>query len=177
MSAKKIIKPIALALYYLLAKRFPTQPVPGYKTGYRFRRFLVRFIFEECGSNVIVKQNAYFGKGNGIKIGDNSQIGERSFIGAYTIIGQDVIMAPEVVVWSVTHKFDRTDIPINKQEGTAHNPVVIGDDVWIGQRAMIMPGVKIGSHSVVGAGAVVTKDVPEWAVVAGVPAKVVRMRK
>ena len=98
---KRYLKPIALLFYYLVAKRFPTQPVPGYRIGYSLRRFLVKYIFEECGSNVIVKQNAYFGKGIGIKVGDNSQIGERSFIGAYTKLGRDVIMAPDVVIWSV----------------------------------------------------------------------------
>ena len=75
-----MMKPLALFAYYLLAKRFPTQPMIGWKIGYAIRRFLVKHIFEECGHNVIVKQNAYFGKGGGIKIGDNSQIGENSII-------------------------------------------------------------------------------------------------
>ena len=55
-------------------------------------------------------------------------------------------------------------------------PVVIGDDVWIGRRAMIMPGVKIGNGVVVAAGAVVTKDVPDFAIVGGVPAKILKIR-
>jgi maltose O-acetyltransferase len=174
---KRFLKPIALMLYYVLAKRFPTQPVPGYRLGYALRGFLVKHIFEECGRNVIIKQNAYFGKGNGIRLGDNSQIGERSYVAAFTKIGRDVIMGPEVAIWSVSHRFDRTDIPINRQSGTEPRPVEIGDDVWIGQRVIIMPGIKVGSHAVIGAGAIVTKDVPEWAVVAGVPAKVIRLRK
>jgi maltose O-acetyltransferase len=166
-----------LVIYYLIARHFPTQPVPGYKVGYYIRRKLVNQIFEACGSNVIIKQDAYFGKGTGIRIGDNSQIGERSYIGAYTKLGTDVIMGPEVIIWSVSHRFDKVDVPINQQEGTDMNPVEIGDDVWIGQRVIIMPGLKIGSHSVIGAGSIVTNDVPEWAVVAGVPARVIRMRK
>lgn len=174
---KTMVKYLALALYYLVGRHFPTQPVPGWQIGYSFRRMLVKYIFDSCGKRVIIKQNAYFGMGTGIKIGDNSQIGEKSYIGAYTKIGKDVIMGPEVIIWSVSHRFDRVDIPINKQEGTEINPVEIGDDVWIGQRAIMMPGVKIGSHAVIGASAIVTKDVPEWAVVAGIPAKMVRMRK
>ncbi len=55
--------------------------------------------------------------------------------------------------------------------------VVIGDDVWIGGRVIILPGVHVGSHSIIGAGAVVTKDVPEWAIVAGNPAIVKKYRK
>jgi len=173
----KFLKNIALLFYYLIAKRFPTQPVPGYKIGYAVRRFLAGFIFEECGNNIIIKQHAYFGKGTGIKIGDNSQIGEKSFIGAYTKIGKDVIMAPEVLIWSFAHSFDRTDIPINQQGNTDINPVTIGDDVWIGQRVIVMPGIKIGSHAIIGAGSIVTKNIPEWAIVAGIPAKIIRMRK
>jgi len=116
---------------------------------------------------VIVKKNAYFGKGTGISIGDNSQIGERSQIGAYTRIGRDVIMAPDVIIWTMGHAFDRTDIPINQQGATEIQPVTIGDDVWIGQRAIIKPGVTVGNHAIIGAGSIVTKDVPEWAIVAG----------
>ena len=55
-------------------------------------------------------------------------------------------------------------------------PVIIGDDVWIGGRVIILPGVTIGSHSIIAAGAVVTKDVPEWAIVGGTPAKVLKFR-
>jgi maltose O-acetyltransferase len=171
------LKGIALFIYYLFAKRLPTQPFPGYKIGYVLRRFLVKFIFKECGKNVVIKQHADFGKGIGIKIGDNSQLGENSYVGAYTNIGNDVIMGPEVLIWTIGHRFDRTDIPINQQGSAEIRPVTIGDDVWIGQRVIIMPGVKVGSHAVIGAGAIVTKNVPEWAVVAGVPARVIRMRK
>jgi acetyltransferase-like isoleucine patch superfamily enzyme len=56
-------------------------------------------------------------------------------------------------------------------------PVRIGDDVWIGARAVILPGVTVGDHAVIGAGAVVREDVPAWAIVAGVPAKVIRDRR
>ena len=85
-------------------------------------------------------------------------------------------MAPDVIIWTIGHSFDRTDIP-NKQGETAYTPVMIGDDVWIGQRAIIKPGTKVGSHAIIGAGSIVTKDVPEWAIVAGNPAKIIRMRK
>jgi acetyltransferase-like isoleucine patch superfamily enzyme len=60
------------------------------------------------------------------------------------------------------------------QQGVATSPVVIGNDVWIGANAVILPGVTIGSHAVVAAGAVVTKDVPGNCIVAGVPAKIIK---
>ena len=86
-------------------------------------------------------------------------------------------MGPEVIIWSVGHRFDRTDIPINQQGTTEQKPVKIGDDVWIGQRVIIMPGVKIEDHAVIGAGSIVTKDISAWSVVAGVPASVLKTRK
>ncbi|HQP24963.1 MAG TPA: acyltransferase [Smithellaceae bacterium] len=113
----------------------------------------------------------------GIKIGDRSQIGERSFIGAHTTIGKDVIMGPEIVIWSVSHRFDRVDIPINQQDGIEPKPVTIGDDVWIGQRVMITPCVQIENHTVIGAGSIVTRDLPDRAVAAGILARIIRMRK
>ena len=62
-------------------------------------------------------------------------------------------------------------------QGSRIAEVVIGNDVWIGMRVIIMPGVKIGNGVVIGAGAVVTKDVPDFAIVGGVPAKIIRYRK
>ena len=92
------------------------------------------------------------------------------------IIGNDVMMGPEVVILTYSHKFDRLDIPMNDQ-GSYVDPVMIGNDVWIGTRSIILPGVKIGNGVLIGAGAVVTKDVPDYAIVGGVPAKIIRYRK
>lgn len=75
------------------------------------------------------------------------------------------------------HTFDLVDIPMNRQGATEVQPVTIRDDVWIGQRVIIKLGVTIGSHAVIGAGSIVTKHVPSWSVVAGVPARVIRMRR
>ena len=86
------------------------------------------------------------------------------------------MMGPYVTILTHTHKIDRTDIPMG-QQGNIVKEVVIGNDVWIGMRSIIMPGVKIGNGAVIGAGAVVTKDVPDYAIVGGVPAKVIRYRK
>ena len=89
---KKIIKPIYLFLYYLLAIRFPTQPMPGYKLGYKLREWLVNKIAEESGDNIIVKQNCYIGSGVGLKVGDRSQLGHNARIGQYVTLGADVVM-------------------------------------------------------------------------------------
>ena len=86
------------------------------------------------------------------------------------------MMGPDVTILTNTHNITRTDIPMG-QQGSRVAGVTIGNDVWIGMRSIIMPGVKIGNGVVIGAGAVVTKDVPNYAIVGGVPAKVIRYRK
>ena len=91
-------------------------------------------------------------------------------------IGENVMMGPEVTILTHTHNIERTDIPM-RQQGTIVKEVIIGNDVWIGMRSIIMPGVKIGNGAVIGAGAVVTKDVPDNAIVGGVPSKIIRYRK
>jgi maltose O-acetyltransferase len=86
------------------------------------------------------------------------------------------MMAPEVVILSTNHRIRSTEIPMRNQGYEPANPVTIGNDVWIGYRAIILPGVTVGSGSVIGAGTVVSKDVPEYAVVVGNPARIVRYR-
>ena len=91
-------------------------------------------------------------------------------------IGNDVHIAPHVMMIAAHHKFVDTDIPIGKQ-GIEAAPITIEDDVWVAGRVMITAGVRIGRGSVIGAGAVVTKDIPPWSVAVGVPARVIRTRK
>jgi maltose O-acetyltransferase len=92
-------------------------------------------------------------------------------------IGSNVMMGPDVIILAHGHAFDRCDIPMNAQGSPADRPVTIGDDVWIGARVIILPGVSVGSGVILGAGAVVTKDVPDWVIAAGNPARVVKYRK
>ena len=107
-----------------------------------------------------------------MSIGDNSGIGINCEINGPVTIGRDVMMAPKVVIYTSGHKYDRLDIPMVGQGSTEKQPVTIGDDVWIGIRAIITPGVHIGNGCIIGAGAVVTKDAPPYSIVVGVPAKV-----
>ena len=113
--------------------------------------------------------------GGGIIIGDGSGLGVNCLVHGPLEIGNKVMMGPDVVILTHTHNIDRTDIPMGDQ-GSRVSKVTIGNDVWIGMRTIIMPGVKIGNGAVIGAGAVVTKDVPDYAIVGGVPAKVIKYR-
>jgi maltose O-acetyltransferase len=165
-----------LLLYYGFAQHFPTQPRPGWKFGYALRRFLVARIFGSCGTDVKVKQHAYFGDGRTLRVGNRAQIGANSRIDHDVTIGDDVLMGPDIVIMTSGHEFEDPSIPINKQPEITRLPVLIGRDVWIGTRVIILPGVEIGEGSVIGAGSVVSKSVPPFSVVVGVPAKVVRKR-
>ena len=86
------------------------------------------------------------------------------------------MMGPDVSILTHTHNIERTDIPMG-QQGMRVSEGVIGNDVWIGMRVIIMPGVTIGNGVVIGAGAVVTRDVPDYAIVGGVTAQVIKFRK
>ena len=108
-----------------------------------------------------------------VTIGDNTRIGIHCTIIGPVCIGNNVNLAQGITVTALNHNFADTSRRIDEQ-GISTNPVVIGDDVWIGANAVILPGVTIGRHVVVAAGAVVTKDVPDYCVVAGIPAKVIK---
>lgn len=176
MMIKKIIKAFALLFYYGLARWFPTQPMPGWKFGYAFRSVLLKQIAVSVGHSIIVKHNAQIGAGVGLKIGDRSQLGHNCRIGNYVTIGCDVVMGPDVVIMTSAHAFEDPNTPINLQGALPIRPVNIEDDVWIGTRVIIMPGVVVGRGAVIGAGSVITKAVPPYAIVAGVPAKIIRYR-
>lgn len=169
-------KLISLGLYYGCARYLPDSPFPGAWIGQAFRRALVRQIFASCGRHIRINYGACFGTGVNIHLGENSSIAANAWIGNDTRIGSDVMMAPDVTILSNSHNFDRTDIPMREQGAPPPRRVTIGDDVWIGTRVIILPGVTVGSHAIIGAGAVVTKDVPEWAIVGGNPARVIRYR-
>lgn len=108
-----------------------------------------------------------------VVIGDYTRIGLHNTIIGPVTIGNHVNLAQGITVTALNHNFSETDKCIDEQ-GVSTLPIVISDDVWIGANAVILPGVTIGSHSVVAAGAVVTKDVPNGCIVAGIPAKIIK---
>ena len=105
-------------------------------------------------------------------IGNYTRIGLHSTIIGPVCIGNHVNLAQGITITALNHNFSDATKRIDEQ-GITTKPVVIKDDVWIGANAVVLPGVTIGSHAVVAAGAVVTHDVPDNTVVGGVPAKVI----
>ncbi len=143
--------------------------------GKSFRAMCGKLIMKRCGKNVNIYPRALISPD--VELGDGSDIGLRAQIHGKTIIGKDVIMAPDVCIYTQNHKIDSLDIPIKYQGSTPEQAVYIGDGAWIGARAIILPGVHIGDGAVVGAGSVVTKNVPDLAIVGGVPARVLKSRR
>lgn len=108
-----------------------------------------------------------------IIIGDHTRVGLHNTVIGPVTIGSYVNLAQGITVTALNHNFSETGKRIDEQ-GVSTTPVTIGNDIWIGANAVILPGVTIGDHSVVAAGAVVTKDVPPHTLVAGVPAKIIK---
>ena len=108
-----------------------------------------------------------------VVIGDHTRIGLHNTVIGPVTIGSHVNLAQGITITALNHNFAEKEQRIDEQ-GVSTNPVKIGDDIWIGANAVILPGVSIGNHSVVAAGAVVTKDVPAHSLVAGVPAKIIK---
>ena len=106
-------------------------------------------------------------------IGDHTRIGLHNTVIGPVTIGHHVNLAQGITITALNHNFEDKSQRIDAQ-GVSINPVIIGDDIWIGANAVVLPGVSIGHHSVVAAGAVVTKDVPPHSLVAGVPAKIIK---
>lgn len=171
-----VLKSVFILIYYVIGKHLPTPPLPGSKFGMWFRKQLCKKIFLKTSASFKVHAGVDFGSGALIKIGENSSFNKGAWIGNDTVLGNNVMMGPNVSILSGSHNFDRLDIPMNEQGAPKRKPVIIGNDVWIGTRSIILPGVNIGNHSIIGAGSVVTRDVPEYGIVGGNPAKVIKYR-
>jgi maltose O-acetyltransferase len=168
-----------LLLYYAFARFLPksTTPFVG-KPAKWFRGFLCSHIFSVAGEKLNVEQGAYFGNGKDIEVGAEVGFGKnfqcrntKLKAGNYLMMGEDVLFQ------GGSHRFDRTDIPMGHQGTTGKTELIIDDDVWIGARVIVLAGCRhIGMGAIIGAGAVVTKDIPDYAVVGGNPAKIIRFR-
>jgi maltose O-acetyltransferase len=172
----EIRRKLGLALYYGFARYLPSS---GASRASRWARGVAcRLAFQSAGRDINVERNAYFGSGRNVVIGHRSGLGLSAWLstrGGLTI-GNDVMIGPEVMIFTTNHRTDRLDLPMREQ-GATDEPVVIGDDVWIGARAILLPGIRIGSGAIIAAGSVVTRDVPAGAIVGGNPARLIRLRR
>ena len=144
----------------------------GHFPSHHVRRLVYRMAGVRIGRGSIIHWHARFFHPSGVRIGEDCNLGNGIFLDgrAGLTIGNRVATGSEVMIYTLQHDMDSPGFE------TVGGAVLIGDYVYIGPRAIILPNVKIGRGAVVGASAVVTKDVPEYAIVVGVPARFVRER-
>lgn len=133
------------------------------------------------GRYALIRPTNFYGGGEigeGLKIGNNSNIGTYAYIGCsgYIEIGDNVMISPRVSIYSENHNFSEFNLSM-KEQGVTREFVKIEDDCWIASNSVVLAGVTIGKGSIVSAGSIVTKDVPPYSIVGGVPAKIIRSRK
>ena len=171
----KIKSYICYGLYTFLGKHLPSIKNSYKGMSGRVRYFLVKGYIQYCGKCVNIQPKSTIARR--VYIGDYSGIGRNCMIQGNVNLGKHVMMGPEVYIYTQNHEFKRTDITMDQQGWKSEKPVIIEDDVWIGSRVTILPGVTIGKGCIVGASAVVTKSCPPYSIVAGNPAVVVKSRK
>ena len=171
---KKIISMVCYILYNGVAKHMPKSNCCLSFGAKRIRVVLAKGFVKHIGNNVNIEKGAVFGRS--ITIGNNSGVGINCIIQGKVTIHDNVIMGPEVYIYTRNHRHDMLNIPMIQQGFEEEREVVIDDDVWIGSRVTILPGVHVGKGSILGAASVITKDVPPYVIMGGNPAKILKER-
>lgn len=132
---------------------------------------------KKCGRNFHVYKGTRIISPQNIEVGDDVWFNESCYIvgGGGLKMGSNVMLARNVSLITSNHGYGSKDVPMLKQP-IVSAPIEIGDDVWFGVNSVVLKGVKIGKGAIIGAGSVVTKDIPDYAIVGGVPAQIIKYR-
>jgi len=166
---------IILVLYYLFAIWLPGSNIKGFSC--RLRVFFLSKLFKQSGIGINILRGAEVFNASNFTIGNDSGIGMNCKFSCEDeiIIKDRVLIGPEVMIFTSNHIWDKVDKTYFRK-GLSRNKVIINSDAWLGARSIILPGVTIGRGATVAAGSIVTKDVPDYAIVGGSPAKIIKYK-
>lgn len=169
-----------LIIYYGFAQYLPKTNSPVFGKFAKWLRYqCAKHLFAVCEGDVSIEPRVYIGDGHHFHCYGDVGFGEHlASHNRILIIRGNAMIGEDTYIRGGGHKFDNPDEPIGTQGYMPDTPLEICEDVWIGVRTIILPGCeRIGAQSIIGAGSVVTHDVPDYAIVGGNPAKIIRMRK
>lgn len=167
---------LKLVIYYLFIQKLPHSRLwSGFNSVRRWYMAKVLKLMPN-DSNSKFENGIYISDARQLKIGTYARINEHVFLQGKITVGNHVMMAPYVAIYTNTHEHARTDIPMVMAGDTDTKPVTIENNVWLGRNVVVLPGITVGEGSIVGANAVVTKNVAPFTIVGGIPAKEIRKR-
>lgn len=168
------MKKLKLIIYYLIFSKMPNSWWPGGRIYNRLRIACLHGIFP-MGINNRIQRSVYVGSGNNIVIGSNCQINEKVRLDNVEM-GNNVMIGRESIILGKMHESNNVDSPMSEQGAKQVSRTYIEDNVWLGLRVVVMPGVRIRKGCIIAAGGIVTKDTIESGVYGGVPAKLIKVR-
>ncbi|WIH20118.1 acyltransferase [Photobacterium damselae] len=169
-----MLNKIIFLIVFILSK-FPV--APGFLWFSNIRICLFKLLGAKIGKKCVIGSYAEIHNSINFSMAEDSGVGTRSFINCAdkVSIGSRVLMGPDVSIFSSNHKWNEDDRTYYKK-GVVSAPVIINDDCWLGAKSIILPGVVLGKGVTVCAGAVVNKSFPDYAVIGGVPAKIIKIK-
>lgn len=169
-----IKKIVCYLVYRFIAKHLPDGMGPIGELSLWMRRIVCRPLFRKAAIKFGIGPGADFGNGACLEISEHTNLGKDFSLTGNGILsfGEHVAMGHQCMFVTQNHRYLEEGY-----DGFEVKDIVVGRNVWFGHRVTVLPGVHIGDHAIIGAAAVVTKDVPDYAIVAGNPAKIIRFRK
>ena len=175
--ANKLIKLFSLALYYGIARHLPEHSDPRGVYWKKLRSFAVRPLLRHAGKEFTINAGAHFGNGSVLSMGDYSSLGLNARVIGDVTLGNYSGSAQGVFLCAYNREYKDPETPMMFQGKKPDRPIVIDEDVMLMAKCMVLAGVHIHRGCIIGAGAVVTRDVPPYAIVSGNPARVIKFRK